>query len=248
MDDVKEAMDLDLDEELSKYTTPQDQLSEPIQEDKDSQDQHDEKEQDGKEEVKLVSDEPFDRFEALPRPVAIFLHGVNDMSTEQVVAYCNHPQGLKVEWIDDSACNLVMTTASEAKELAESLLVDKDEINQLNHKTLLKTKPFRDEHDEVLDTLSLRIATDEDVKRRGASERSRYYRIYGTDRTKLRKETIQSRKEMIDRMSKNGGDGRSVFDRLDQEEEEVTEEEKNEEIVDQPLLLDLNCLANYYQD
>lgn len=55
--------------------------------------------------IQLVADEPMDRFEALPRPTAIYLYGVNEMSTEDVKTYAGRPEALqKVEWIDDSSC------------------------------------------------------------------------------------------------------------------------------------------------
>lgn len=55
--------------------------------------------------IQLVADEPMDRFEALPRPTAIYLYGVNEMSTEDVKTYAGRPETLqKVEWIDDSSC------------------------------------------------------------------------------------------------------------------------------------------------
>lgn len=185
--------------------------------------------------VQLVADEPMDRFEALPRPTAIYLHGVNEMSTEDVKTYAGRPETLqKVEWIDDSSCknapsffffisssihsflmiyilgNLVFDTAEDAKKVAESILI---EVTDMDHITLQKAKPFVSD-DITCDQLSIRIATDEDIKRQGARERSRYYKIYGIQNEKLPKDKAEARRELIDRMSKNGGDGRSVFERL----------------------------------
>ncbi|CEG71855.1 hypothetical protein RMATCC62417_07516 [Rhizopus microsporus] len=194
MDD-KEVMDLDL--ELEQELTHDDVQvpEEPIIESN----------------IQLVADEPMDRFEALPRPTAIYLYGVNEMSTEDVKTYAGRPEALqKVEWIDDSSCNLVFDTAEDAKKVAESILI---EATDMDHKTLQKAKPFMSD-DITCDQLSIRIATDEDIKRQGARERSRYYKIYGIQNEKLPKDKAEARRELIDRMSKNGGDGRSVFERL----------------------------------
>lgn len=106
--------------------------------------------------------------------------------------------------------NLVFDTAENAKKMAESILV---EATDMDHKTLQKAKPFVSD-DITCDQLSIRIATDEDIKRQGARERSRYYKIYGIQNEKLPKDKAEARRELIDRMSKNGGDGRSVFERL----------------------------------
>jgi hypothetical protein len=163
------------------------------------------------EDVKLVSDETVDRFEALPRPTALFLHGVDDMSTKEISSYCHHADLVKVEWINDSSCNLAFTTQEQAQEALKELVVDKDQ--DVNHLQLTPAKPFVNEDGESF-SLFIRISTDEDIKERGARERSRYYKIHGTENENISKERKESRKEHYERMNKSGGDGRSVFSRL----------------------------------
>ncbi|KAL0135329.1 hypothetical protein V8B55DRAFT_1555947 [Mucor lusitanicus] len=154
----------------------------------------------------LVGDEPVDRFEALPRPTAIFLHGVDDMSTADITAYANSPLLVKVEWINDSSCNLAFKTQEDASQVAQTLL--SEPVPALDHRTLVAAKPFENH------PLSIRIATDEDVKERGARERSRYYLLHGVEDQPLSEERREARKAHVDRMQKNGGDGRDVFSRL----------------------------------
>jgi hypothetical protein len=46
-------------------------------------------------------------FEGLPRPNAIFLKGVDDMSTSDIKNYCGSADLVKVQWIDDTSCNIL---------------------------------------------------------------------------------------------------------------------------------------------
>ncbi|KAI8638854.1 hypothetical protein BD408DRAFT_9877 [Parasitella parasitica] len=154
----------------------------------------------------LVSDESIDRFEALPRPSAIFLHGVDDMSTADITKYTDSSLLLKVEWINDSSCNLAFKTEQDALQVAQTLL--SKPVAELDHRTLAPAKPFENQ------SLSIRIATDEDVKERGARERSRYYLLHGVEDQPLSEDRKEARKAHLDRMRTNGGDGRDVFSRL----------------------------------
>ncbi|KAK4518368.1 C2 domain-containing protein [Mucor velutinosus] len=154
----------------------------------------------------LVGDEPTDRFEALPRPTAIFLHGVDEMSTTDITTYTNSPLLVKVEWINDSSCNLAFKTKEDASQVAQTLL--SQPVPALDHRTLVAAKPFQNH------PLSIRIATDEDIKERGARERSRYYLLHGVEDQPLSEDRREARKAHVERMQKNGGDGRDVFSRL----------------------------------
>lgn len=167
------------------------------------------------EEPLLVADETVDRFEALPRPSALFLHGVDDMSTDDIMAYVNTPLVTKVEWINDSSCNLVCATPDDALAVASALLPMPQE---LDHRTLVPVKPFiktiDNDDQNITNALFVRISTDEDVKERGARERSRYYMLYGSKDQPVTAERAEARREHLQRMQKNGGDGRDVFSRL----------------------------------
>lgn len=156
----------------------------------------------------LVGEEPHDRFEALPRASALFLQGVDDMSTKDISRYC--PSLKKVEWIDDSSCNMVFETSEEAQAALLTLVADDTVV--VDHRTLVAAKPFLKEEEEH--KLLIRVSTDEDVKERGARHKSRYYLIHGKEEEEVSEERKVARKEHQARMRKRGGDGRSVFERL----------------------------------
>lgn len=134
------------------------------------------------------------------------------MSTKDIETYCNQESLKKVEWINDASCNLAFNTEEEARVALENILEKKEEVT-INHKQLNPAKPFVDSTGKT-HTLFVRIATDEDVKERGARQRSRYYMIHGTEDLKLSEERKVERKKYFERQSQNGGDGRSVFNRL----------------------------------
>ncbi|KAI8992271.1 hypothetical protein BDB01DRAFT_777803 [Pilobolus umbonatus] len=155
--------------------------------------------------TKLVAEEPVDRFAPAPRFNALFLLGVDDMSTDEIKEYCNTDKLLKVEWINDSSCNLVLGSFEEVKEIAKSMM--QDPTNTLDHTHLLPVKPFiRDGVEQ--NTLFIRQSTDEDIKVRGARERSRYYALHG-----VRSSEVSSRTGDEDNKKKNGERG-DVFSRL----------------------------------
>ncbi|GAA5806819.1 hypothetical protein MFLAVUS_000167 [Mucor flavus] len=162
--------------------------------------------------VQLVADEEIDRFEAMVRPTALFLQGVDDMSTKDITAYCNHVALEKVEWINDSSCNLAFSTEEQAQEALANLLTDTS--SGVDHRALVPAKAFVDGEGKSHE-LFIRLSTDEDVKERGARQRSRYYLIHGVEEDKsISSERQEARKEHMERMRKSGGDGRSVFSRL----------------------------------
>jgi hypothetical protein len=189
-----------LEQEFKNELIQQEEKADTIEEEKD---------------VKLVADESIDRFEALPRPTAIFLLGVDDMSTQDITTYCNQPSLEKVEWINDSACNLVFKTEEEAHSALGTLLADATVA--VDHRTLVTARSFVNtaENDKT-HNLFVRISTDEDIKVRGARHQSRYYLIHGKEEgdKHLSEERQDARKEHRERMKKSGGDGRSVFSRL----------------------------------
>ncbi|KAI9263750.1 hypothetical protein BY458DRAFT_548027 [Sporodiniella umbellata] len=204
---MKEEMELDLemDEEFKAYDEAQEQQNVRELNATDAED--------AKSSTYLVEDEPIDRFEPDPRNVAIYLRGVDDLSTDQVRTYANNSENLvSVEWIDDTSCNLVMNSVENAQALAGELLLE-DTLESLNHRTLLKAKPLVQD-EKTVDSLFIRIATEDDIKRRGARFRSQYYKVYGHKGHEISQERVEARKELKERMSRSGGDGRSVFERL----------------------------------
>ncbi|KAI8891452.1 hypothetical protein K501DRAFT_166325 [Backusella circina FSU 941] len=148
-------------------------------------------------------------FEGLPRPNAIFLRGVDEMSTSDIKKYCDSTDLLKVQWINDTSCNLIFDTKEQAEQVTKALVTDPDV--EVNHKTLLTAKSFENADGKIIE-LSLRLATDEDVKSKGSRERSRYYLLHGTEDSEVMREGRSN--DVEKRMKQNGGDGRDVFSRL----------------------------------
>ena len=80
--------------------------------------------------------------------------------------------------LDISLGNLVFANQEVAKEAAEALLVN-DVYDPLSTTILRKAKPFTDAKSEKTHDLHIRMATKEDVKEKGARDRSRFYLLYG---------------------------------------------------------------------
>lgn len=138
---------------------------------------------------------------ANPRPEVIFLCGVDEMSTQDIQNYAAHVPLKKIEWINDTSCNvhdhqlvvvlerktkelffsgnLVFEDAETAKQAANSLLlVKEDSAVTLTTNTLLQAQPYKPkEHLK----LQIRMATTADVKEKNARAKSRYYLLYGEE-------------------------------------------------------------------
>ncbi|KAI9268130.1 hypothetical protein BDA99DRAFT_504925 [Phascolomyces articulosus] len=122
-----------------------------------------------------------DQKEAMPRPEAIFLHGLDEMSTKDIRAYCNNLPLEKIEWINDTSCNLVFADEEGAQQAIDTLLAS-DIQDPVTHHILRKAKAYTQENsDHVFNNLHIRIATTWDVKEPGARDRSRYYLLHGGD-------------------------------------------------------------------
>lgn len=104
---------------------------------------------------------------------------------------------------------MVFDTKEQAEEAIKTLLTDPNA--QVNHTTLVASKIFENADGKNIE-LSLRVATDEDVKSKGSRERSRYYLLHGTEDSEVQRE--ERYKDLEERMKRNGGDGRDVFSRL----------------------------------
>ncbi|KAI9496972.1 hypothetical protein BDB00DRAFT_785080 [Zychaea mexicana] len=119
--------------------------------------------------------------ESIPRPEALFLHGLDEMSTKDIRAYCSNLSLEKIEWINDTSCNLVFANKEAVEKAIEELLVS-DIEDPVTHRILRKARAYTQESSgHVFDNLHIRIATDWDVKERGARDRSRYYLLHGGD-------------------------------------------------------------------
>ncbi|KAI9013395.1 hypothetical protein CLU79DRAFT_769149 [Phycomyces nitens] len=117
------------------------------------------------------------------RQEAIFLQGLDEMSTKDIWEYCSGLPLAKIEWIDDSHCNLVFSSEEEAIDAAHSLVsfpLAEDET--LSTTRLRKAKTYTRSKDGVnFENLQIRCATMDDMKVQGASNYSRYYLLHGTE-------------------------------------------------------------------
>lgn len=140
--------------------------------------------------------------------------------------------------------NLVFANEEVAKEAAEALLVN-DVLDPLSTTVLRKAKPFTDPKSERTHDLHIRMATKEDVKEKGARDRSRFYLLYGEGthdfdefdayekaKDRLNNKQHEDNDEQSDILNRLGGRkepkmrsessparGKSVFDRLGKRDE-----------------------------
>jgi hypothetical protein len=109
------------------------------------------------------------------RPEAVHLHGVDNLSTEDVRLYAStlYPSSefFKVEWIDDTSLNLAYVSADIASSALQAF--SSAHIEELPPGTLRPAKPLKGE--KLIDGLKVRIAVMGDKKEKGARDRSRWY-------------------------------------------------------------------------
>ncbi|KAF7727484.1 hypothetical protein EC973_007462 [Apophysomyces ossiformis] len=122
-------------------------------------------------------DDSDNKQEDTPRPNVLFLYGLDEMSTNDIKSYCKGLNMQRIEWINDSSCNLVFATKEEAVAAATALLEQEVELTH----TLLRKSKVHVREDRTFENLHIRVATTTDVKARGARERSRYYLLHGTE-------------------------------------------------------------------
>ncbi|KTW31065.1 uncharacterized protein T551_01617 [Pneumocystis jirovecii RU7] len=107
------------------------------------------------------------------RTEALYLKGVEDMSTEDVEKYCiTYYLAVSplIEWIDDSSCNLVYPDASTA--LSALSCISQSKIDTLYVNSLVPAK-MNPKHNNI--QLFIRHSKTSDKKAPGARERSRWY-------------------------------------------------------------------------
>ncbi|XP_027059609.1 nuclear cap-binding protein subunit 3-like isoform X3 [Pocillopora damicornis] len=165
------------------------------------------------------------------RSDAILIHGVNEMSTEDVFAYFRDFAPGSVEWIDDSSCNVVWDdefTASRVlmavgKQL-ENPTVDEDISDAVEVRWKIGPP-----HPKAK-CLLLRLATKKDKKLPGAAGRSMYYLINGKANdtgqgrrkgivSSSRKRKLLKEQERVKHMY-SGGPEVVFLDKIDTEKEE----------------------------
>jgi hypothetical protein len=71
----------------------------------------------------------------------------------------------------------VFESDEKALQAIQGLLLEPD--NEINHTVLRKSKVYTMESGTTVNNLHIRLASDQDVKEKGARERSRYYLLHG---------------------------------------------------------------------
>ncbi|KAI8578373.1 hypothetical protein K450DRAFT_247576 [Umbelopsis ramanniana AG] len=127
------------------------------------------------------------------------------MATKDIEEYFGDRKPIKIEWINDTSCNAVFDSAEQAKEAIQDLLLEP--TSDINHTLLRKAKVYTMESGRTVNNLHLRLASEWDVKERGARERSRYYLLHGVNKdinSRLGKRRIEKKKPN-DILSRLGG-------------------------------------------
>ena len=113
------------------------------------------------------------------RDNALYIKGVDDMSTKDVHTYISiytAESKPRIEWIDDSSLNLVYYSAEDAQTaLSHLITLPTDTVTD----TVYADANSNPEKPDA--KLSIRYATSADVKVKGAKDRSRWYLFHPED-------------------------------------------------------------------
>ncbi|KAK9333893.1 hypothetical protein V1520DRAFT_73632 [Lipomyces starkeyi] len=129
---------------------------------------------------------------------AVLLHGVDQMSTDDVKSYASHyfPQITpNIEWIDDSSVLFVFDSEDAAKQALEAFTSEAEYYDQPPEGTALrnaKVHPLNGKY-----ALKVRVALQSDRKTKWSRERSKYYLFHGDPREQLyekRRQETRSRR------------------------------------------------------
>ncbi|KAK9487248.1 hypothetical protein V1527DRAFT_495105 [Lipomyces starkeyi] len=120
------------------------------------------------------------------RSEAVLLHGVDQMSTDDVKSYASHyfPQITpNIEWIDDSSVLFVFDGEDTARQALEAFTSEAEYYDQPPEGTALrnaKVHPLNGKY-----ALKVRVALQSDRKTKWSRERSKYYLFHGDPREQL---------------------------------------------------------------
>ncbi|KAK9472444.1 uncharacterized protein V1510DRAFT_131733 [Dipodascopsis tothii] len=119
-----------------------------------------------------------------PRPEALTLLGVNELSTKDISSYATHffaDEPPRLEWVDDSSIVLVYGNGETAQRALSALTAEAEFYDGEPEALAVRTaKPHHVKPEANL--LQIRAARNNDRKVRGARDRSRYYLLYGDPR------------------------------------------------------------------
>ncbi|PWW77090.1 hypothetical protein C7212DRAFT_363124 [Tuber magnatum] len=105
-------------------------------------------------------------------PEKVHLRGVDSMKTSEVKAFASEyfqPAPIRVQWIDDTSCNLIYESPDIALAALSSLAAEPAEL------PILQLRPAKAAPSHPDSRLHVRIAKVDDRKEPGARDRSRFY-------------------------------------------------------------------------
>ncbi|CUS07653.1 unnamed protein product [Tuber aestivum] len=105
-------------------------------------------------------------------PEKVYLRGVDNMKTSEVKAFASEhfqPAPTRVQWIDDTSCNLIYESSDIALAALGSLAFEFAEL------PILQLRPAKAASSHPDSKLCVRIAKVDDKKEPGARDRSRFY-------------------------------------------------------------------------
>ena len=137
---------------------------------------------------------------------AIHLHGVDDMSTEDIFSYLHDFPPKHIEWVNDSSCNIVYSDVLNVCKvlLHKSMLYhevekentpeeQKENAMEVDNETISEKWRLGNPCDKSKKLL-MRFATVSDVKKLGKSHKSKFYQKYGKLNEKLWTKNFDSAK------------------------------------------------------
>lgn len=152
----------------------------------------------------------------------IHLRGVDVLTTEDIKSYASEHFGTadRIEWIDDTAANLVFSSEGAAQDALVALsAVPVADPMQLPPLECFPAKRFSSKPDV---SLQVRVAVSSDKKQVGAASRSRFYLLHPEydpeERRRREQQTNRLRYRSRDRRHRRGSQGRGR-DRYEEEED-----------------------------
>ena len=110
------------------------------------------------------------------RPDTLYVHGVDYLSSDQVISYFGVFYPESVEWLNDSTCNVKFPSAEVALLAYNTNAVDSKLDSLENHENVL-VSAFGYRHEDRSIPLQIRFATDKDIKSEEVTgTKSQYYK------------------------------------------------------------------------
>ncbi|RPB04782.1 hypothetical protein L873DRAFT_1170765 [Choiromyces venosus 120613-1] len=153
--------------------------------------------------VAMEMDEPIPANNNLT-PEKVHLRGVDNMKTGEVKAFASEhfqPAPTRVQWIDDTSCNLLYESPDIALAALNALAAEPAEL------PILQLRPAKAASSHPDSRLQVRIANVDDRKEPGARERSRFY-LFHPEEDRIEQMERKKREDTRRRDGRDSRDGR----------------------------------------